>query len=125
MINEHGKRKEWVYVIHYNSVFAGIIGFRDTDKLNHKTELGYWLSFPFQKKGIITNCVKFLVNHRFSSSKTNRIQIRCAEGNVSSKGIPQRVGFKFEGIERDGELLADGKYVNLEVYSLLKSDVTC
>ena len=29
-----------------------MIGFKDTDKLNKKTEIGYWLSEKFQKQGI-------------------------------------------------------------------------
>jgi len=52
----------------------------------------------------------------------NRIQIKCASGNIPSKKIPQRLGFSLEGIERDGELLSDGKFTDLEVYSMLKKD---
>jgi ribosomal-protein-serine acetyltransferase len=52
----------------------------------------------------------------------NRLQIRCAVANYSSKKIPQRLSFTFEGIERDGELLSGGVFTDLEVYSLLKSE---
>ncbi len=32
------------------------------------------------------------------------------------------IGFKLEGIERDGELLTGGKFTDLEVYSKLKNE---
>ncbi len=66
--------------------------------------------------------MKEVINFAFTELKMNRVQIRCAIGNVKSEKIPQRLNFKFEGIERDGELLPDGKFTDLEVYSLLKSE---
>ena len=115
-------RAEQVFVIYQNDKFAGVVGFKDTDRLNRKTEIGYWLSQPFQKKGIITQSVQKLVEYAFNKLEMNRIQIRCAVGNEPSKRIPQRLNFKFEGVEREGELLLSGEFTNLEVYSLLKSD---
>ncbi|MFV0598592.1 MAG: GNAT family N-acetyltransferase, partial [Bacteroidales bacterium] len=52
----------------------------------------------------------------------NRIQIKCAVGNIPSKNVPKRLGFVFEGIEREGELLSSGVYTDIEVYSKLKSE---
>ena len=49
--------------------------------------------------------------------------IRCAVNNEKSKSIPKSLNFRFEGIERAGELLSDGSFTDLEVYSLLRSDV--
>ena len=46
-----------------------------------------------------------------------RIQIKCAVENRSSSNIPKRLGFKFEGIERDGEPLIGNVFTDLEVYS--------
>jgi len=114
--------EENVYVLNYQNNFAGLIGFRGTDNFNKKAEIGYWLSEPFQKKGIVTNAVKTLVKYAFTELDINRIEINCAEKNEASKRIPQKLGFLLEGIEREGELLSDGLFANLERYSLLKSD---
>lgn len=116
------RNDETVFVLNYQNNFAGLIGFRGTDFSNKKTEIGYWLSEPFQKKGIVTNAVKALVTYAFNELDMNRIEINCAVGNEASKRIPQKLGFILEGIERDGELLSDGLFVNLERYSLLKND---
>jgi len=116
------ENREYVFVIRYDGEFAGIIGFKDTDKINRKTEVGYWLSKYYQKKGIITLSVNKLLQLAFEKLNINRVQIRCAVGNSASSNIAKRLGFILEGIEREGELLSTGKYSDLEVYSLLKTD---
>ncbi len=109
-----------VFTIRFEGIFAGLIGFKNTDKVNRRSELGYWLSESFQKRGIMTLSVKALVDYAFEELGINRIQIRCATGNMPSKRIPQRLGFTLEGVERDGEILSDGLFADLEIYSLVK-----
>ncbi len=121
MLSQKEKRKDEVYSIWFDMEFAGLIGFKDIDWANHKTELGYWLAEKMQGKGIITNCTAALVKYGFKKLGMNRIQIKVAIGNEKSAAIPARLGFKSEGIERHGELL-NGMYHDLEVYSMLKSD---
>jgi len=66
--------------------------------------------------------VKTIIGFAFEELMLNRIQIKCAVGNLKSKKIPQKLKFVREGVERAGELLSDGNYTDLEVYSLLKSE---
>ena len=116
--------RELVFCIYYRNIFAGLIGlkFNPADKVNLRTEIGYWLSGNFQKKGVVTQSAKMLIDYAFDQLNLNRIAIKCAVGNQPSKNIPKRLGFVFEGIERDGELFPDGHFVDLEVYSLLKKE---
>jgi len=69
------------------------------------------------------NQCKALLHFAFDELNINRVQIKCAVGNTPSKNIPKRLGFKFEGIERDGELLVDNQFTDIEVYSLIKKDI--
>ena len=89
--------------------------------MNMKTEIGYWLSFDFQHKGIVTKCSKALIVYAFDELKMNRIQLKAGVGNIKSRAVAERLGFELEGIERDGELHSRG-YIDLAVYSLLKKD---
>lgn len=114
------KNQELVFVMQFEGEFAGLIGYSGTDRANRKTEIGYWLSEPFQHKGIVTESVKQLVKFAFEKLQFNRVEINCAVGNISSKKIPQKLGFQFEGIERDGELLSDAIFADIERYSLCK-----
>ena len=121
-INEQKEtRKDEIYGIWFDNEFAGLIGFKDTDWVNRKTEIGYWLIQKLQGKGIITSCVNKLVTYSFEKLKLNRIQIKAAIGNTKSAAIPKRLGFQLEGIERAGER-HNNKFFDLEVYSLLRSD---
>lgn len=111
-----------IYSIWYKEDFAGLIGFKDTDSVNRKTEIGYWLIQNMQKKGIATSSVEKLMNYAFKKLKINRIQIKVACLNNKSEAIPIKLGFKFEGIERAGEW-HNNQFLDLKVYSFLKSDL--
>ena len=111
------------FIIEAGGKLAGLIGFVTTDRLNHRTEIGYWLLPEYQKKGIMTACVKRLCQWAADQREMNRIQIKCAVGNRPSNAIPLRLGFIFEGIEREGDLLASGYYADINVYSILKKEI--
>jgi ribosomal-protein-serine acetyltransferase len=116
------KTLDYVFSIRKHNSFIGLIGFKGTDKLNKKTEIGYWIAKNYQKQGIITRSVIRLCDFAFNNLGMNRVQIKCAIGNMPSNNIPKRLGFKFEGIERGGELLTGGVFTDLAVYSKLKND---
>lgn len=122
VVNAPEDRFEYVFTIRKCDEFVGLVGFKDTDKQNKKTEIGYWLSEKYQKQGIVTKSVNKLCDFAFNNLGINRIQIKCAIENSSSINIPKKSGFRFEGIERQGELLPGNVYTDLEVYSKLKSD---
>jgi len=117
----NSERKDLTCAIYYQNQFVGLVGLKDTDTDNKKTEIGYWLSEAFQHKGIITCSCKTLISYAFDEMDINRIQIKAAEHNLKSQQIPLRLGFKREGIERDGELHSRG-FVDLVIFSLLKAD---
>jgi ribosomal-protein-serine acetyltransferase len=113
--------RDMVFSIWHKGNIVGLMGLKGTDRDNHKTEIGYWLSSDVQGKGIITKSCHRLTQYLFENLGMNRVQIRVGVLNERSKNIPKRLGFKFEGVERCGELLLWG-YTDLEVYSMLKSE---
>ncbi len=120
-VNAENNRRDYVYSIWYKEEFAGLIGFKDTDWVNRKSEIGYWLAEKMQHKGIITACVNQMTDYAFKKLRLQRIQIKVAEANKKSEAIPHKLNFTFEGIERAGELHGD-KFLNLKIYSLLAGD---
>ena len=117
-------KQEPTFVIRRNGTFAGLIGFVNTDRTNRKTEIGYWLCKQFQGQGIMTSAVKILCDMAFREAGLNRIQIKCAVGNLPSNKIPLRLGFVTEGVERAGEQIMPGKFLDLNIYSKLKTENT-
>ena len=104
--------------IWFEGELVGVIGLHYINWLNRSTEIGYWLDKDYQGKGIITQACSALIGYIFLALKLNRIEIRCATQNFKSRAIPERLGFKEEGICRDGEWLYD-KFVDSVIYGLL------
>jgi ribosomal-protein-serine acetyltransferase len=122
IIEAPDEKREYVFTIRRDNKFIGLIGFKDTDRSNAKTEIGYWLSETYQKQGIITNAVKELCNFAFNTLNINRVVIKCAKENIPSINVANRLGFVYEGTERDGEILTGGIYTDLKIFSMLKKE---
>ena len=110
-----------VYTIWYKGSFAGLVGYHNTDRVNEKTELGYWLTEEITGQGIISKSCHELIGLAFEKMGMNRVTIRCAVGNLPSEKVAIRLGFKFEGIEKDGERHGE-HFFDLKVFSLLKKE---
>lgn len=93
----------------------GVLGFNTIDSLNRQAEIGYWLSAERGGSGVMTRSVRALVEHGFGPLELHRQVIRAATGNVRSRAIAERLGFAFEGIEREAELI-NGRHLDLARY---------
>ncbi|GAB6991242.1 GNAT family N-acetyltransferase [Paenibacillus pini] len=100
---------------------AGIISLHEIDWRNRCVSIGYWLGKGFDGKGIMSSACRALVDYAFMEMDLNRVEIRCATGNVRSRAIPERLGFVLEGIVREAELLPQG-YVNHAIYGMVQSE---
>lgn len=69
----------------------------------------------------MTEAVKSLINIAFTEYKLNRVEIQCGVKNEKSKAIPERLGFKQEGIIRDAEYLYD-HFHDCSLYSVLSKE---
>lgn len=105
----------------YEKQLVGMIGFHMLDWVNRKTSIGYWLSKDHQGKGIMTKACQAIIDYAFETWDMNRIEIRAAAENKKSQAVPIRLGFTYEGSQRDGEYLYD-KFVDHAIYGLLKKE---
>jgi ribosomal-protein-serine acetyltransferase len=104
-----------------DGAIVGIAGFRPIDRVNRVGEIGYWLTAAAQGRGTMTECCRFLVRYAFLTLDLNRVEIAAALGNHRSRAIPERLGFKFEGVLREREDLY-GTFVDHALYSQLRSE---
>jgi ribosomal-protein-serine acetyltransferase len=100
---------------------VGLVGFHNVDWLNRKTSIGYWLAADAQGRGTMTEAVRALVDHAFAAWKLNRITIQAAVENARSRAIPERLGFREEGILREVERIGD-RVLDDVVYGMLAAD---
>jgi len=107
--------------IRLNGEVVGIVGHHQIDWRNRLTSLGYWIGQIWQGRGFATTACQALVDHAFGDARLNRVEIRCAVANHKSRAIPNRLGFRQEGLLRDAEWLYD-HFVDHMVYAILARD---
>ncbi|MBD3362274.1 GNAT family N-acetyltransferase [Candidatus Dojkabacteria bacterium] len=120
-LDDGAKGKALQTTIMLNDSIVGNIGFNKIDKFNKKGEIGYWLSQNQQGKGIMSKSVSALLDYGLNFLELNRIEIKCAVENNKSRAIPERLGFRLEGILKEEAWLND-RFVDHALYSLLKSE---
>ncbi len=118
---QYANRRGCHFGIWFNGRFCGMISYNNIDPSNRWAALFYWLDAAHQGHGIMTACCRALVSDGFERWKLNRVTIECATDNTRSRAIPERLGFKLEGIVRGIEWLHD-RYVDHAMYGLLKGD---
>jgi ribosomal-protein-serine acetyltransferase len=117
----YANHAEMGYMVMAGQVMIGRLGLYNIDITNKSASIGYWLDQEWLGKGIITRCCKTIIEEGFTRLQLNRIEIRAAAENYKSQAIPERLGFKKEGIIRQGEFV-NSQFVDLYVYSLLKNE---
>lgn len=108
-------------IVFWKEKFVGSISFHHFDLTNKSTHLGYWLAQSAQGKGLMTKCSRALINYAFDELRLNRVQINCNVENVKSRAIPERLGFKLEGIHRQVEFL-NNRFRDWAVYAMLAEE---
>ncbi|HSK70354.1 MAG TPA: GNAT family protein, partial [Pyrinomonadaceae bacterium] len=62
-----------------------------------------------------------LIDHAFNELKLNRVEIRCGFENTKSRRIPEKLGFKEEGVIKQAEWLHD-RFIDLVIYATLANE---
>ncbi|MDO8594955.1 MAG: GNAT family protein [bacterium] len=107
--------------VYQGDTLIGSMGFNKIETKSRRAEIGYWLAEDYEGKGIMTDCVRALVSYGFKELKLHRIEIHCSTNNPKSAAIPERLGFKLDGILRDGSFLYD-RFESRRVYSMLEDE---
>ena len=105
----------------FDGVWIGSMGFHTIKSNSGWAEIGYWLSKDYTGRGIMTSCVRVMIDYGFNELGLHRIQIQCDSDNIQSKLIPERLGFKLEGVIREN-CQKNGKYSDGLIYGLLKTE---
>ncbi len=108
-------------VIFYKEKIVGVVAFNTIDTANSIGYIGYWLDQEVTGKGIMTLAVQDLIRMSFNELHLEKVEVRCAAQNMKSRAIPEKIGFKNEGLIRNAENV-NGKMLDHVVYGLLKDD---
>lgn len=107
-----------VRLIVFGGEVTGLVGFVPIDHVNGVGHLGYWLGEDFTGKGLMGDAVRKLMVLGRRDFALQRIELRCAVGNVRSRGVAERLGFVYEGTLRRVERVYD-RWMDHEVWRYL------
>jgi ribosomal-protein-serine acetyltransferase len=100
---------------------AGCIGHHAIDHANRSVSLGYWIAQAHEGNGIITRSCHLLLDYLFDERALHRVEIRCGTGNTRSCAVPQRLGFRREGVSSDAQWVND-RWVDLVIWGMLEHE---
>lgn len=117
-------RDEGMLVIaNQNETIIGHIEFFKTVNYLDEYELSYQIYSPEHRgKGAATEAVSLLVRYLFETKRMNRIRLVIHPGNLASRRLAEKCGFKHEGTAR-GAWYNKGKHQDVEIYAILHDDV--
>ncbi len=86
---------------------VGCCGIMSADSLHTadmkqgEAEIGYWIGKPFWGQGLIPEAVKALLSRCFGELGLDRVWCGYYEGNVRSKRVCEKCGFRFHHTNHD------------------------
>jgi ribosomal-protein-serine acetyltransferase len=104
-----------------DGVLSGTVGCHPIDWPNRNCSIGYWLDSAHEGKGVITRCCSALLDYLFDELGLHRVEIRCGTGNTRSCAIPERLGFRREGVANGAEWVND-RWVDLVIWGILEEE---
>ncbi|MFC7373442.1 GNAT family N-acetyltransferase [Fictibacillus iocasae] len=108
--------------IYVEGRLTGIIEAFDFSKKVEMVTIGYFLAEHHWGKGIATEAVRLVTEFLFEQAEFNRIQAEVMPENEASKQILLKNGFMLEGTLRQATLWVGKGIVDLEIYSMLRSE---
>jgi ribosomal-protein-serine acetyltransferase len=104
-----------------DGTFAGSLGVHPIEWPNRNCSMGYWIEQRYQGKGIMTRCCESMLDYLFEDLGLHRVTIQCGVANTRSCAIPERLGFRREGLIREGEWVND-HWLDLLSWGMLEQD---
>lgn len=119
-----GKTVTWA--IFAEGQFCGIISLiaiirRHRALVFNKAELAYWLGLKFQRRGIMSEAGKLVIDYAFERLGFHRLTVSHVTQNQASERLIRKWQFRYVGEEREA-FMKDGEWYNHKLYELLKSD---
>ncbi len=104
-----------------DDILCGAVRLNHIEEENHKASIAYYIGASHQGKGLATAAVRAVLAYCFTNMGFNRIELKCAVANMASQQVAKRLGFTWEGMLHQAELL-NGSYIDHFVYGLVRED---
>ena len=121
MVNDGLVKNEsicWAITLKDEPKLIGNISFWKIDKQHYRAEVGYVLHPDYQKKGIMDEALKTILQYGFQYLKFHSIEANIDPENTASKYLLEHNGFVREAYYKENYFF-DGRFWDSAIYSLL------
>jgi [ribosomal protein S5]-alanine N-acetyltransferase len=118
---EQKKKLTWAIELKSEQKMIGTIDFVNWMPKRYKAELAYILSHRYWGKGFTLEAARALLQYGFQEMELNKVEAPIMLDNLQSQRVVEKLGMKREGVARE-HMIINGKFVDLAMYSILKSE---
>ena len=115
------EKKSIDYLVITNEEIIGRISIWLIDEGTSTYEIGYWIIESKTNLGIISSCVREVIDIGIEYLNAEKYEIACIVENIGSNRVAQKNGFKLEGIKRNA-IKVNNKVYNMNQYGLLREE---
>ena len=115
-------KEQFLFGIYHSKHLIGYLNVKNIDWDVPKCELGYFIDFHQQGKGIMTAQIRHALLFSFENLEMEKIYLRIGQENIGSLKIAKRTGFKKEGLIRNDFRTATGELIDVAYYGITKED---
>lgn len=122
---EAGDAAHWVVADASTELLIGLVSLMDLTN-GSGPEIGYWTHPDARGRGVITEAVRLVVGHAFTSTPKGglgfgKLRLESALGNTASRRVAEKNGFREAGVQRAAIICRDGMHDAMR-YVLLVTD---
>ena len=94
---------ELTWGIRVDDRWVGMIGLHRLER-GGSAEIGYWMALPARGHGYLTEAARAVIDFAFDADGLDlkRVEWRAVVGNIPSARVARALGFRYEGLLRQG-----------------------
>lgn len=118
------EKREYITFVILDNISEKVIGaifLKDIDWNIPKAELGFFIDKDYEGKGIITKSLSLVCDKCLYTLGLNKIFIRIAEDNISSRRVAEKNRFIVEGTLRNDYKTPEGVLIDVMYYGRIPS----
>ena len=116
--SEKANRMEaMLLLLEYENEIVGTLSINRIDHGNRTAWIGYWLDQDHCGNGLMTRSAGALIDVLLNACAFHRVVIEAGIDNLPSRAIPERLGFREEGVSVEREWLYD-HWIDIVQYAI-------
>ena len=119
LIDQRVKNKSYfpfIIINKENNSFIGLIDIKNMDWGVPKAEIGYFIDFEYEGKGIISQALNYVIVYLTKEYQFKKLLCRVNSKNLGSINVALKNGFELEGTIRNDYRTTNNKVVDLNYY---------